>query len=131
MRSRETKEELFLKDPFDKAAFCVEPTCLFLAFRPCISKYVCVGGQSEGSDINHSVTVQLNPTTLHKWQNGAPSEILGKSNNSLSPDGKSSVFHADLQVAVTEPDINNRLESLCLSMTEHALGDGVDRTSTI
>ncbi|KAJ8290249.1 hypothetical protein GJAV_G00010490 [Gymnothorax javanicus] len=38
---------------------------------------------------------------------------------------------SDLQVAVTEPDINNRLESLCLSMTEHALGDGVDRTSTI
>jgi len=25
-------------------------------------------------------------------------------------------------VPVTEPDINNRLESLCLSMTEHALG---------
>ncbi|KAF7645258.1 hypothetical protein LDENG_00207350 [Lucifuga dentata] len=39
--------------------------------------------------------------------------------------------HADLQVAVTEPDINNRLESLCLSMTEHALADGTDRTSTI
>ncbi|XP_035290328.1 protein Smaug homolog 1 isoform X3 [Anguilla anguilla] len=38
---------------------------------------------------------------------------------------------SDIQVAVTEPDINNRLESLCLSMTEHALGDGVDRTSTI
>ncbi|XP_029569963.1 protein Smaug homolog 1 isoform X4 [Salmo trutta] len=38
---------------------------------------------------------------------------------------------SDLQVPVTEPDINNRLESLCLSMTEHALGDGVDRTSTI
>ncbi|XP_078262788.1 protein Smaug homolog 1 isoform X4 [Rhinoraja longicauda] len=39
------------------------------------------------------------------------------------------------QVPVTEPDINNRLESLCLSMTEHALGgkrkDGADRTSTI
>ncbi|XP_036397886.1 protein Smaug homolog 1 isoform X1 [Megalops cyprinoides] len=31
----------------------------------------------------------------------------------------------DLQVAVTEPDINNRLESLCLSMTEHALGGKV------
>ncbi|KAF0042768.1 hypothetical protein F2P81_004105 [Scophthalmus maximus] len=30
---------------------------------------------------------------------------------------------ADLQLPVTEPDINNRLESLCLSMTEHALGD--------
>uniref|UniRef100_A0A8K9XQG5 Protein Smaug homolog 1 n=1 Tax=Oncorhynchus mykiss TaxID=8022 RepID=A0A8K9XQG5_ONCMY len=29
---------------------------------------------------------------------------------------------SDLQVPVTEPDINNRLESLCLSMTEHALG---------
>ncbi|XP_061594226.1 protein Smaug homolog 1 isoform X2 [Cololabis saira] len=38
---------------------------------------------------------------------------------------------ADLQLPVTEPDINNRLESLCLSMTEHALGDGSDRTSTI
>ncbi|XP_065808703.1 protein Smaug homolog 1 isoform X3 [Labrus bergylta] len=37
----------------------------------------------------------------------------------------------DLQLPVTEPDINNRLESLCLSMTEHALGDGADRTSTI
>ncbi|XP_030418801.1 protein Smaug homolog 1 isoform X3 [Gopherus flavomarginatus] len=29
----------------------------------------------------------------------------------------------EFQVAVTEPDINNRLESLCLSMTEHALGE--------
>ncbi|XP_041131967.1 protein Smaug homolog 1-like isoform X4 [Polyodon spathula] len=29
---------------------------------------------------------------------------------------------AEFQVPVTEPDINNRLESLCLSMTEHALG---------
>ncbi|XP_063736737.1 protein Smaug homolog 1 isoform X6 [Eleginops maclovinus] len=38
---------------------------------------------------------------------------------------------SDLQLPVTEPDINNRLESLCLSMTEHALGDGADRTSTI
>ncbi|XP_034385608.1 protein Smaug homolog 1 isoform X2 [Cyclopterus lumpus] len=38
---------------------------------------------------------------------------------------------ADLQLPVTEPDINNRLESLCLSMTEHALADGADRTSTI
>lgn len=28
----------------------------------------------------------------------------------------------DVQLPVTEPDINNRLESLCLSMTEHALG---------
>uniref|UniRef100_A0A3P9KD17 Sterile alpha motif domain containing 4A n=1 Tax=Oryzias latipes TaxID=8090 RepID=A0A3P9KD17_ORYLA len=38
---------------------------------------------------------------------------------------------SDLQFPTTEPDINNRLESLCLSMTEHALGDGADRTSTI
>ncbi|XP_060117818.1 protein Smaug homolog 1 isoform X2 [Heteronotia binoei] len=37
----------------------------------------------------------------------------------------------EFQIPVAEPDINNRLESLCLSMTEHALGDGVDRTSTI
>uniref|UniRef100_A0A8C6THD5 Protein Smaug homolog 1 n=1 Tax=Neogobius melanostomus TaxID=47308 RepID=A0A8C6THD5_9GOBI len=28
--------------------------------------------------------------------------------------------HPDLQLMTTEPDINNRLESLCLSMTEHA-----------
>uniref|UniRef100_A0A8C1GJN3 Protein Smaug homolog 1 n=1 Tax=Cyprinus carpio TaxID=7962 RepID=A0A8C1GJN3_CYPCA len=35
----------------------------------------------------------------------------------------------DLQVPVTEPDINNRLESLCLSMTEHALG-GTTSTSS-
>lgn len=42
-----------------------------------------------------------------------------------------SLSPAEFQLPVTEPDINNRLESLCLSMTEHALGDGVDRTSTI
>ncbi|XP_055010368.1 protein Smaug homolog 1-like, partial [Boleophthalmus pectinirostris] len=43
------------------------------------------------------------------------------------------LLHPDLQATPTpmEPDINNRLESLCLSMTEHALGDGADRTSTI
>uniref|UniRef100_A0A665WW11 Protein Smaug homolog 1 n=1 Tax=Echeneis naucrates TaxID=173247 RepID=A0A665WW11_ECHNA len=35
---------------------------------------------------------------------------------------------ADHQLPVTEPDINNRLESLCLSMTEHALGG---KTQTI
>ncbi|XP_067874917.1 protein Smaug homolog 1-like isoform X3 [Heterodontus francisci] len=37
----------------------------------------------------------------------------------------------ECHVPVTEPEINTRLESLCLSMTEHALGDGVDKTSTI
>ncbi|XP_069594761.1 protein Smaug homolog 1 isoform X2 [Ranitomeya imitator] len=37
----------------------------------------------------------------------------------------------DFPIPATEPDINNRLESLCLSMTEHALSDGVDKTSTI
>ncbi|XP_072321245.1 protein Smaug homolog 1-like [Eucyclogobius newberryi] len=45
------------------------------------------------------------------------------------PPSISLLQHADLQQ--TEPDINNRLESLCLSMTEHALADGADRTSTI
>ncbi|XP_006817055.1 protein Smaug homolog 1-like [Saccoglossus kowalevskii] len=40
---------------------------------------------------------------------------------------------ADYQFGATEPEINNRLESLCLSVTEHALGDGpsIDRTSTL
>lgn len=36
----------------------------------------------------------------------------------------SDVDVSDLQFPTTEPDINNRLESLCLSMTEHALGGG-------
>uniref|UniRef100_A0A8C5T742 Protein Smaug homolog 1 n=1 Tax=Malurus cyaneus samueli TaxID=2593467 RepID=A0A8C5T742_9PASS len=35
----------------------------------------------------------------------------------------------EFQVPVTEPDINNRLESLCLSMTEHALSG--DRSSSV
>ncbi|XP_078671601.1 protein Smaug homolog 1-like isoform X2 [Branchiostoma floridae x Branchiostoma belcheri] len=36
----------------------------------------------------------------------------------------------DYSVAADPTEINNRLESLCLSMTEHALADGADRTST-
>ncbi|KAM8921168.1 protein Smaug homolog 1 isoform 2-T2 [Pelodytes ibericus] len=54
-----------------------------------------------------SLPVHTSPQTMHMFQ------------------------HTDFQGQVTEPDINNRLESLCLSMTEHALSDGVDRTSTI
>ncbi|XP_041092264.1 protein Smaug homolog 2-like isoform X1 [Polyodon spathula] len=37
----------------------------------------------------------------------------------------------ECQVPGTDLEINPTLESLCLSMTEHALGDGTDRTSTI
>ncbi|XP_008307492.1 protein Smaug homolog 2 isoform X1 [Cynoglossus semilaevis] len=37
----------------------------------------------------------------------------------------------ECQVPGTDLEINPTLESLCLSMTEHALGDGSDRTSTI
>uniref|UniRef100_H3DFJ1 Sterile alpha motif domain containing 4B n=1 Tax=Tetraodon nigroviridis TaxID=99883 RepID=H3DFJ1_TETNG len=37
----------------------------------------------------------------------------------------------ECQVPGADPEINPTLESLCLSMTEHALGDGTDRTSTI
>ncbi|KAL2096067.1 hypothetical protein ACEWY4_008215 [Coilia grayii] len=37
----------------------------------------------------------------------------------------------ECQVPGTDLEINPTLESLCLSMTEHALGDGLDRTSTI
>ncbi|CAH1262380.1 SAMD4B [Branchiostoma lanceolatum] len=36
----------------------------------------------------------------------------------------------DYSMAADPTEINNRLESLCLSMTEHALADGADRTST-
>ncbi|KAK7883123.1 hypothetical protein WMY93_029297 [Mugilogobius chulae] len=37
----------------------------------------------------------------------------------------------ECQVPGPDLEINPTLESLCLSMTEHALGDGTDRTSTI
>lgn len=37
----------------------------------------------------------------------------------------------ECQVPGADLEINPTLESLCLSMTEHALGDGTDRTSTI
>lgn len=37
----------------------------------------------------------------------------------------------ECSVPGTDLEINPTLESLCLSMTEHALGDGMDRTSTI
>uniref|UniRef100_A0A8C8MDX4 SAM domain-containing protein n=1 Tax=Oncorhynchus tshawytscha TaxID=74940 RepID=A0A8C8MDX4_ONCTS len=37
----------------------------------------------------------------------------------------------ECQVPGADLEINPTLESLCLSMTEHALGDGMDRTSTI
>ncbi|KAL4674774.1 hypothetical protein H8959_018708 [Pygathrix nigripes] len=37
----------------------------------------------------------------------------------------------DCPVPGPDLEINPTLESLCLSMTEHALGDGTDKTSTI
>ncbi|XP_053330144.1 protein Smaug homolog 2 isoform X2 [Spea bombifrons] len=40
-------------------------------------------------------------------------------------------FPPDCQVPGTDLEINPRLESLCLSMTEHALEEGTDKTSTI
>ncbi|XP_054855116.1 protein Smaug homolog 2 [Eublepharis macularius] len=41
------------------------------------------------------------------------------------------MFPQDCQLPGTDLEINPTLESLCLSMTEHALGDGSDKTSTI
>ncbi|XP_040511058.1 LOW QUALITY PROTEIN: protein Smaug homolog 2 isoform X1 [Gallus gallus] len=40
-------------------------------------------------------------------------------------------FPQECPVPGTDLEINPTLESLCLSMTEHALGDGADKTSTI
>ncbi|XP_014665216.1 PREDICTED: protein Smaug homolog 1-like [Priapulus caudatus] len=37
---------------------------------------------------------------------------------------------SDFSVGSMDHDINNRLESLCLSVTEHALADGAERSST-
>uniref|UniRef100_A0A8D0L869 Sterile alpha motif domain containing 4B n=1 Tax=Sphenodon punctatus TaxID=8508 RepID=A0A8D0L869_SPHPU len=41
------------------------------------------------------------------------------------------MFPQECQLPGTDLEINPTLESLCLSMTEHALGDGTDKTSTI
>ncbi|XP_058531153.1 protein Smaug homolog 2 isoform X3 [Ochotona princeps] len=41
------------------------------------------------------------------------------------------MFPPDCPVPGPDLEINPTLESLCLSMTEHALGDGTDKTSTI
>ncbi|XP_069063027.1 protein Smaug homolog 2 isoform X2 [Pleurodeles waltl] len=41
------------------------------------------------------------------------------------------MFPPECQAPGTDLEINPTLESLCLSMTEHALGDGTDKTSTI
>ncbi|PKU28876.1 hypothetical protein llap_20820 [Limosa lapponica baueri] len=48
-----------------------------------------------------------------------PSGLLGTPQR--SPAASPAILKQGRQVPVTEPDINNRLESLCLSMTEHAL----------
>ncbi|XP_065520391.1 protein Smaug homolog 2 [Lathamus discolor] len=40
-------------------------------------------------------------------------------------------FPQECPLPGTDLEINPTLESLCLSMTEHALGDGTDKTSTI
>ncbi|XP_077997423.1 protein Smaug homolog 1-like [Glandiceps talaboti] len=58
-----------------------------------------------------------------------PSPQLGSNTFMIQP-GRQFSEH---QFGVTEPEINNRLESLCLSVTEHALGDGPsgDRNSTM
>ncbi|KAB0374926.1 hypothetical protein FD755_013418, partial [Muntiacus reevesi] len=52
-----------------------------------------------------------------------------------SPQNMLMLQQPEFQLPVTEPDINNRLESLCLSMTEHALGgerpSGSDRDSLV
>lgn len=63
--------------------------------------------------------------------NSAPSRTHSSVQRTRSLPVPHPLLHPDLQLSVTEPDINNRLESLCLSMTEHALSDGADRTSTI
>ncbi|XP_078452517.1 protein Smaug homolog 1-like isoform X3 [Lampetra planeri] len=49
----------------------------------------------------------------------------------VSPQAMLLCQQSEFQVLVTEPEINTRLESLCRSMTEHALEDGMERTSTI
>lgn len=63
--------------------------------------------------------------------NSAPSRTHSSVQRTRSLPVPHPLLHPDLQLSATEPDINNRLESLCLSMTEHALSDGADRTSTI
>ncbi|XP_062872659.1 protein Smaug homolog 2 [Trichomycterus rosablanca] len=65
-------------------------------------------GQSRSSvQRTHSLPVQTSPQTMLLFQ------------------------QPECPVPGPDPEINPTLESLCLSMTEHALGDGMDRTSTL
>ncbi|XP_067831104.1 protein Smaug homolog 1-like isoform X4 [Heptranchias perlo] len=89
----------------------------------------------------------LNPLTSQGRQNlwfanpGGSNSMPSQSRSSVqrtyslpvhtSPQAILMFQQSECQVPVTEPEINTRLESLCLSMTEHALGDGVEKTSTI
>ncbi|CAB1334837.1 unnamed protein product [Coregonus sp. 'balchen'] len=64
------------------------------------------------------------PTGLKQGRQGLWFANPGGSNSMPSRTHSSVQRTRSLPVPVTEPDINNRLESLCLSMTEHALGGG-------
>ncbi|TRY65217.1 hypothetical protein DNTS_002927 [Danionella cerebrum] len=66
-----------------------------------------------------SLPVHTNPHTLAMFQQAGPMFMVMV------------CYFAELHVPVTEPDINNRLESLCLSMTEHALGGLTQRHSVL
>ncbi|XP_065727282.1 protein Smaug homolog 1 isoform X3 [Phocoena phocoena] len=81
--------------------------------------------QQPGNEVCSGLSVS---NRLRGWLNPSPAHPPRRPCWSL-PLPESS--QGEFQLPVTEPDINNRLESLCLSMTEHALGDGADRTSTI
>ncbi|KAM8904641.1 protein Smaug homolog 2 isoform 2-T2 [Spinachia spinachia] len=64
----------------------------------------------------HSLPVHTSPQTMLMFQ---------QQDEFLPP------LPTECQVPGADLEINPTLESLCLSMTEHALGDGTDRTSTI
>uniref|UniRef100_M4A611 Protein Smaug homolog 1 n=1 Tax=Xiphophorus maculatus TaxID=8083 RepID=M4A611_XIPMA len=91
--------------------------------------------------LNHSNVLTISPQGPWFANPGGSNSMPSRTHSSVqrtrslpvhtTPQTMVTFQQTDHQFPVTEPDINNRLESLCLSMTEHALGDGADRTSTI
>ncbi|XP_028856119.1 protein Smaug homolog 2 isoform X1 [Denticeps clupeoides] len=80
----------------------------------------------------HSLPVHTTPQTMLLFQQQGPRPASGTAEvRTASRLTTSLPLPTECQVPGTDLEINPTLESLCLSMTEHALGDGMDRMSTL
>ncbi|XP_043919585.1 protein Smaug homolog 2 [Protopterus annectens] len=100
-----------------------------------------IGGVSPRHVLNTSSMGSQGRQNLWFANPGGSNSMPGQSRSSVqrthslpvhtSPQAMVLFQQPDCQVMGTDLEINPTLESLCLSMTEHALGDGTDKTSTI